>query len=54
MDDEEYEESNQPVTKARETEEDGGEGRDDFDDEIGGINWVLTPQERIQIRKYRI
>ena len=53
MDDEEYE-SNQPVTKARETEEDGGEGRDDFDDEIGGINWVLTPQERIQIRKYRI
>lgn len=53
MDDEEYEESNQPVTKAPETEEDGRE-RDDFDDEIGGINWVLTPHERIQIRKYRI
>ncbi|RLV96068.1 Conserved oligomeric Golgi complex subunit 4 [Spathaspora sp. JA1] len=40
MDDEEYDESNQP-----------GVG---VDDDVVGINWVLTPSERNQIRKYRI
>ncbi|EGW33385.1 uncharacterized protein SPAPADRAFT_71236 [Spathaspora passalidarum NRRL Y-27907] len=44
MDDDEYYESNQPVV--------GGGGADDEDSM--GINWVLTPSERNQIRKYRI
>ncbi|KAI5960543.1 COG4 [Candida pseudojiufengensis] len=43
MDDDEFEESNQPVIK---TEEE--------DEEISGINWILTPQEKDQIRSYRI
>ena len=61
MDDEEYEDSNQPVTKAHkrsEIKENGDEFDDDEEedeeDEEAGINWVLTPQERNQIRKYRI
>ncbi|CAI5756453.1 unnamed protein product [Candida verbasci] len=47
MDDEEYEESKQMKTKS-------GEEEDDDEDESYGINWILTPQERNQIRRYRI
>lgn len=54
MDDEEYEDSNQPVTKAL-NNNGTQDNEDEFDDdEAAGINWVLTPQERNQIRKHRI
>ncbi|EMG50659.1 Golgi transport complex subunit, putative [Candida maltosa Xu316] len=71
MDDEEYEDSNQPVTKIpkikeqkvneKDSKEEGQEDQQQQDEEeeeeeedTGGINWVLTPQERNQIRQYRI
>ncbi|RCK66702.1 Conserved oligomeric Golgi complex subunit 4 [Candida viswanathii] len=54
MDDEEYEDSNQPVTKAHKSTEIQDNEDEYDDDEETGINWVLTPQERNQIRKYRI
>ncbi|KAI5951904.1 COG4 [Candida jiufengensis] len=56
MDDDEYEESNQPVISKFEKDENGEVDDVDEDDEeeIGGINWILTPQERDQIRNYRV
>ncbi|KAL6452214.1 COG4 Conserved oligomeric Golgi complex subunit 4 [Candida maltosa Xu316] len=54
MDDEEYEDSNQPVTKIPKIKEQKDEEEEEEEEDTGGINWVLTPQERNQIRQYRI
>ncbi|KAG7663918.1 COG4 [[Candida] subhashii] len=53
MDDEEYDESYQHVAISKKIN--GGDEEDEMDlEENLGINWVLTPQERNQIRKYRV
>lgn len=55
MDDDEYEESKQPMLEQvnREDAYEEEEENDD-DDDFTGINWILTPQEREQIRSYRV
>ena len=53
MDDEEYEESNQPALRVG-NEGTPMEGEENEAEDIGGINWVLTPHERNQIRQYRV
>ncbi|ODV76647.1 COG4-domain-containing protein [Suhomyces tanzawaensis NRRL Y-17324] len=58
MDDEEYEESTKHANQAGHRKGEDGEEEDDVnaedEDEFLGINWVLTPQERSQIRSYRV
>ena len=55
MDDDEYEESKNPIIELvksadDELEDEGDEEKEDY----SGISWVLTPQEREQIRSYRV
>lgn len=51
MDDDEYDESIKHVNQSNKHLEDGEEVEEN---EVIGINWVLTPQERKQIRKFRV
>ncbi|CAK9435374.1 uncharacterized protein LODBEIA_P01010 [Lodderomyces beijingensis] len=53
MDDDEYEESSEPDLTHAEKEQSPKTDDGDGDEEMGGINWVLTPHERDQIRQYR-
>ncbi|KAI5949972.1 COG4 [Candida theae] len=58
MDDDEYEESKDPLVGSGKNIvddglDDGVEGEQEAE-EYSGINWILTPQEREQIRSYRV
>ncbi|KAK6465331.1 COG4 transport protein-domain-containing protein [Scheffersomyces coipomensis] len=53
MDDEEYEDSIQHINQNKEIKQEDQKDEDE-EDEVIGINWVLTPQERKQIRRYRV
>lgn len=48
MDDDEYEESKQPMIEHVKSDD------EEEEEEYSGINWILTPQEREQIRSYRV
>lgn len=48
MDDEEYEESLQHANQSKNSDDE-----EHVEDEFLGINWVLTPQERNMVRRYR-
>ncbi|KAI5954084.1 COG4 [Candida margitis] len=50
MDDDEYEESNHPMLEHVKSDDEAEEDEEEF----SGINWILTPQEREQIRSYRV